>query len=31
MAGHPDMGLGIEVPTLLDALRADCDLGPAAT
>jgi beta-xylosidase len=23
MQGHPDMGLGIEVPTLLDALRAE--------
>ena len=23
MAGHPDLGLGIEVPTLLDALRAE--------
>ena len=28
MAGHPELGLGIEVPTLLDGLRAEL---PAAT
>ena len=28
MAGHPDLGLGIEVPTLLDGLRTEL---PAAT